>query len=152
MNSGDTQIVVISYNISREGGNNFQNICSMKNYSDTALKYYYNDFQSCIPIGIQPISNEIPEKFALYQNYPNPFNPTTKIRFSIPPVGAQYIEPVQLKIYDILGREIAALVNEELKPGTYEIEFDGTGFSSGIYFYTITINNFFYSRKMVLIK
>ena len=78
MNSGDTQTVVAGWIISRNGNNNFQNVCGVQSYSDSAMKYYYNDFQTCTPIGIQPISTEIPAVFALYQNYPNPFNPVTK--------------------------------------------------------------------------
>jgi len=95
-------------------------------------------------IGIKPISNEIPEKFSLSQNYPNPFNPTTKIRFSILLVGAQYIEPVQLIIYDILGHEVATLVNENLQPGTYEVTWDASNYSSGIYYYKFFTGDAFY--------
>jgi len=148
----DTQVIVISFSITREGNNNFQNLCSLLPLSDTALKYYFNDFQTCIPIGIQPISNEVPDRFALYQNYPNPFNPVTSIKFSIPSLLWRGAGVVLLKVYDILGREITTLVNEELKPGIYEVEFNGADLSSGIYFYTITSNNFFSSRRMVLLK
>jgi photosystem II stability/assembly factor-like uncharacterized protein len=86
--------------------------------------------------GISKNPNNIPESFSLSQNYPNPFNPATKIEFSIPlsrgvPEGQGV--SVTLKIYDILGREIATLVNERLKPGTYKVEFDGMNFSSGVY-------------------
>ena len=84
MQSGDTHIVVMSYIITRDGSNNLQNICAVQSLSDSALKYYYNDFKTCMPIGIQPISSEIPQRYELLQNYPNPFNPITKLRFSIP--------------------------------------------------------------------
>jgi len=104
------------------------------------------------PIGIKQISSEIPESFMLYQNYPNPFNPNTKIVFSIPPEGAQYIEPVQLIVYDILGREIATLVNEVLQPGTYEVEFYGSNYSSGVYYYILAVGDNKETKKMVLIK
>ena len=152
MNSNDTQIMVLSFTVTRDGGNNYQNVCTVQSMSDSALKYYYNDFQTCIPIGIQPISNEVPERFALYQNYPNPFNPTTKIHFSIPPVRAQYIEPVQLKIYDILGREIATLVNEQLQPGMYEVDWNAENYPSGVYFYILNAGNYKQTMKMVLLK
>ena len=159
MNSGDTQIVVLSFTITRDGGNNFQNVCALQSLSDSALKYYYNDFQTCIPIGIQPISSEVPDRFMLYQNYPNPFNPSTKIKFALPPSlkgegkdAPMVRQGVRVIIYDILGREISTLVNEELKPGTYEVEWLAENYPSGVYFYTITFNNFFESKRMVLLK
>jgi len=151
MNVSDTQLITLTYMIGY-GANNFQNICIVKDISDSALKYYYNDFQTCIPIGIQPISNEVPDKFMLYQNYPNPFNPSTKIRFAIPSVGQRHAFDVQLVIYDVLGREIAALVNEELNPGTYEVEWLAESYPSGVYFYTISSGNYYDSKKMLLIK
>jgi hypothetical protein len=150
MNISDTQIVTVSYMIGY-GSDNHQNICILQNNSDSALKYYYNDFKTCIPIGIQPISAEIPERFALYQNYPNPFNPSTKIRFSIP-VGTHHGAFVQVNIYDIQGREITTLVNEELKPGIYEVDWNAISYSSGIYYYELTTNNFKETKKMVMVK
>jgi len=91
---------------------------------------------------IQPISNEIPEGFSLFQNYPNPFNPETKIKFDIPSLIRRGAGVVVLKIYDILGREVATLVNEPLQPGTYEVEWDGSQFASGIYYYQLTAKPF----------
>lgn len=70
LNSGDTQIILISSMITRDGGNNFQNVCALQSLSDSALKYYYNDFKTCVPIGIEPISSEIPQRYELLQNYP----------------------------------------------------------------------------------
>ncbi len=99
------------------------------------------------PIGIQQISNEAPHEFLLMQNYPNPFNPQTVISFQL----AVY-SYTKLKIYDILGREVTTLVNEQLSPGTYEVDFDGSKFSSGIYFYTLSSASFTETKKMVLIK
>lgn len=90
------------------------------------------------PVGIKPISNEIPKSFSLYQNYPNPFNPTTKIKFDVTSNVKREMSNVKLIVYDILGREAASLVNEELKPGSYEYEWDGSGFASGVYFYRLT--------------
>jgi hypothetical protein len=103
-------------------------------------------------IGIQPISNEIPSRFYLHQNYPNPFNPITKIRFDIPTVGNGRDRSLQIKIYDILGREITTLVNEQLKPGTFEVEWDGSNYPSGVYFYKMITDEFTETKKMVLIK
>jgi hypothetical protein len=107
-------------------------------------------------IAVNPISNEVPKDFKLEQNYPNPFNPTTKIRFSIPHVGDAYMRPVQMKIYDVLGREIATLVNEQLNPGTYEIQWNATNYPSGVYYYQLTAGDasatLSMTKKMVLIK
>jgi hypothetical protein len=106
------------------------------------------------PIGIVSNHNEIPQTFALYQNYPNPFNPVTKIKFDIPSAPLSFGEGlgVRLLIYDILGREIAALVNEELKPGTYEVDWNAANYPSGIYFYRITAGEFTQTRKMILLR
>lgn len=104
-------------------------------------------------LGNQPISNEIPEKFSLSQNYPNPFNPQTKIKFELPSLTRSKSGiPVKLIIYDLLGREVATLVNEELKPGTYEADWDGSNFSSGVYFYKFVAGDFTETKKMVLMK
>ncbi|HEY3250106.1 MAG TPA: T9SS type A sorting domain-containing protein [Ignavibacteria bacterium] len=102
-------------------------------------------------VGINLINSEVPKEFKLYQNYPNPFNPLTKIKFQVP-AGAQYIEPVQLIIYDILGNEIQTLVNKNLQPGTYEITFDGKNLSSGVYFYRLNLEKYSEIRKMILVK
>lgn len=99
---------------------------------------------------IKQIENRIPDEFKLCQNYPNPFNPNTKIRFDIPP--PETIHKLYLRIYDILGREIAALVDERLGPGTYEVEWDASNFASGLYFYRIEAGSFIDVKKMVLIK
>ncbi len=88
-----------------------------------------------------------PREFALMQNYPNPFNPSTIISFQIPKSGL-----VSLKIYDVLGIEIATLLNEEKNPGKYEIDFNASYLSSGIYFYTLRAGNFISIKKMILIK
>jgi hypothetical protein len=91
--------------------------------------------------------NQRPDKFQLYQNYPNPFNPTTNIGFRIADQGF-----VTLKVYDILGNEVAVLVNEEKHHGTYEVKFDGSNLSSGSYFYQLRTNNFIQSKMLVLLK
>jgi photosystem II stability/assembly factor-like uncharacterized protein len=98
-------------------------------------------------IGITNISTEIPSSFSLYQNYPNPFNPTTNIRFDIQKTGF-----ISIKIYDMLGREIAVLVNEKLKPGTYEADWDAANYPSGVYFYKLTTEGYTDTKKMILIK
>jgi hypothetical protein len=93
-----------------------------------------------------------PKDFYLEQNYPNPFNPSTTIRFSIPSVGAYRNTPVLLKIYNVLGNEIATIVNEELPVGNYNVEYDASNLPSGIYFYTLTTNDFSETKKMTLVK
>lgn len=103
--------------------------------------------------GISRRDNKIPGYFKLYQNYPNPFNPTTKIRFDLPTftkVGQG--EFVTLKIYNVLGREFATLINEQLKPGSYIAEWDASNYPSGVYFYKLTTEDFIDSKKMALLK
>lgn len=102
-------------------------------------------------VGINPISSEIPETYSLQQNYPNPFNPSTKIKFSIPAAG-NGPRTVRVIIYDILGREVTSLVNEQLKPGRYEVEWNAANYPSGVYYYRIVTEQFFETKKMVLIK
>jgi hypothetical protein len=107
------------------------------------------------PNSIKKISTEVPSEFNLSQNYPNPFNPSTKIKFDIPDFplmkGARGMS-VRLTIYDLLGREVATLVHEPLQPGTYEVEFDGTNYPSGVYFYRLTAGNYTNTKKLVLLK
>jgi len=106
-------------------------------------------------IGINNISTEIPSSYNLYQNYPNPFNPATKIQFQIPlsrGVSAGRGVSVKLAIYDILGKEIAVLVNEFLSPGTYEIEWNASDYPSGVYFYRLVTDGFTQTNKMILVK
>ena len=92
-------------------------------------------------------NNIIPEEYMLYQSYPNPFNPSTTIKYSIP-----NSDRVNLKVYDILGREVATLVNEYKTPGTYAVEFNASRFASGVYFYQIQSGNFIETKKMILLK
>ena len=98
-------------------------------------------------VGIHQISSAVPEQFSLSQNYPNPFNPSTNLEFEISKPGF-----VSLKVFDILGKEVALLINENLLPGSYKTEFDGNNLSSGIYFYTIKAGDFTETKKMTLIR
>jgi hypothetical protein len=91
--------------------------------------------------------NTIPKEYSLSQNYPNPFNPSTKISFSVPKSGN-----VKLTVYDLLGREIRTLIQEFKHPGNYSVDFDGSEFASGIYFYRIEAADFIAVKKMVLLK
>lgn len=98
-------------------------------------------------IGIQQISNAVPQKFMLEQNYPNPFNPSTKIKFDITESGF-----TNLAIFDLTGRKVEQLFAEELKAGVYEISWNASAYTSGTYFYKLTSGDFTQTRKMVLVK
>ncbi|MBL8016660.1 MAG: T9SS type A sorting domain-containing protein [Ignavibacteria bacterium] len=99
------------------------------------------------PVGINDPSSQLPSEYRLAQNYPNPFNPTTSITFDMPAAGN-----VELKIYDILGKEVATLVNGNMNPGSHVISFDASSLASGVYIYKLTSGSFSDSKKMVLIK
>ena len=92
-------------------------------------------------------ASNIPNKFFLAQNYPNPFNPFTTIQFWLP--KQSYLS---LKIYNTLGEEVKNLIEEELDAGSYEIEFDAAGLTSGIYLYTIITKEFIQTKKMIVMK
>ena len=96
-----------------------------------------------------PVEEEasVPTNFKLFQNYPNPFNPETKIRFEL-----SSTKFVKLQVFDALGREVETLVNEEKFPGKYEIQFNGSQLSSGIYYYQLIVGDFISTKKMQLIK
>mgnify|MGYP001305566517 FL=1 len=99
------------------------------------------------PVGVQNNQSEVADSYSLSQNYPNPFNPTTNFRFSIPKE-----QNVSLKFYNSMGQEVATYVDGFLKAGVYNVEFDGSSFSSGIYFYTLKTADFVETKKMMLVK
>lgn len=94
-----------------------------------------------------PGNTNIPKTFALEQNYPNPFNPATSIKYQLPSP-----ERVSIKIFDILGKEVATLVNEDMEPGYYEVRYDASNLASGLYFYRIEAGSFTDTKKMILVK
>ncbi len=100
-------------------------------------------------IGIHQISTEIPGKFGLMQNYPNPFNPKTKIKFDVPAGKDNFVKII---VYDITGKEITTLVDENFSPGSYEVDFNGDNYSSGVYFYRMITGDFSDVKNMILIK
>ncbi|MCZ7609241.1 MAG: T9SS type A sorting domain-containing protein [Ignavibacterium sp.] len=105
------------------------------------------------PVDVEEKPEEIlPEGFALYQNYPNPFNPSTTIRYTIPLDAGSETQEVSLKVYDVLGNEIATLVNDEKESGNYTVEFNASYLSSGVYFYQLKAGDFVQTRKMLLAK
>jgi len=123
---------------------------------------YFDDLRAVkkvyVPTGVDEINENIPDKFVLFQNYPNPFNPTTIIKYAIPSNVRRETQDVRLTVYDILGREVATLVNKIQEPGTYEVEFNGSSLSSGIYFYKLEVyapgraGQFSEIKKMLLMK
>ena len=96
---------------------------------------------------VEQTDGKLPANYSLEQNYPNPFNPSTKINYSIPTS-----EFVTLKVYDVLGNEVSTLVNEVKSAGSYEVELNASGLSSGIYFYMLQTNSFVETKKMILLK
>ena len=92
-------------------------------------------------------TNEVVQQFHLEQNYPNPFNPSTKIKFQIPSSN-----DVSLKVYDVLGREVRTLVNENLQAGSYETTFDASGLASGVYFYQLHAGEFTQTKRLLLLR
>ena len=130
-------------------------------YTNVSVNQFYTAIEgtSLEPKVITSVKEEnqpVPETFLLHQNYPNPFNPTTFIKFTVPNVVdanfASNANVVSLKVYDILGNEVAVLINEKKPSGIYEIEFDAVNLSSGIYFYTLSSGNFYQTKKMLLLK
>jgi len=110
---------------------------------------YYTNI--CSLPGIKKIDENFPVTFSLLQNYPNPFNPVTSFKFQVP-----NLSNIKIDIFDMLGREVETLVNEQLRPGTYEAEWDASDYASGIYFYQLvaqgTTDKFVMTKKMTLIK
>jgi len=149
--------ILIGYEIDRSttplGG-----ITAVRTVSDEVQYFYEINFG--YPAVLVEDEQPIALNFKLEQNYPNPFNPSTKIKFTIPtpPVSSPLLKGrtkegfVTLKVYDILGNEIATLVNEELSPGEYEVESNATNLPSGIYFYQLKSGDFIQTKKMVLLK
>ncbi|MBE2227981.1 MAG: T9SS type A sorting domain-containing protein [Ignavibacteria bacterium] len=113
--------------------------------SDGAMVYTNNSGGNAI--GIEPISGSVPENYSLSQNYPNPFNPTTNIKLQIPKAGN-----VKLTVFDVTGKEVAVLVNENLSAGEYKVDFNAHGLTSGVYFYRIESAGFIDVKKMMLVK
>lgn len=99
------------------------------------------------PLNVNQISAEFPAKYYLAQNFPNPFNPVTVILYSLSQNSF-----VNLKVFDLTGKEVAELVNKKQNSGTYEVDFNGAGLSSGIYFYAFTSDNYSDTKKMILLR
>ncbi|MBK8552955.1 MAG: T9SS type A sorting domain-containing protein [Ignavibacteria bacterium] len=144
VNPGDTQTIIVAQLVAK-GANNLQSITSLKSGSSLIRNLFENNFGT-VSVSDPGIS-ELPVRYKLYQNYPNPFNPVTKIKFDLSKSGS-----VRLVIYDISGKEIFVLYNGYLTAGEKEFAFDGSGFSSGIYFYKLTAGSFSETKKIILNK
>jgi phosphatidylserine/phosphatidylglycerophosphate/cardiolipin synthase-like enzyme len=112
-----------------------------------AARYYQFGGVDSIRVGVEQVGTTVPQTYALLQNYPNPFNPTTKIEYALPAT-----QRVVLKMYDVLGREVQTLVNEQQAPGVYRVNVNAAGFASGVYFYRLEAGSFVQLRKMLLLK
>ncbi len=126
-----------------------------ENWHASATEHGTPGKQNSVFTSVQQEKNQIPEGFSLLQNYPNPFNPSTTITYTIPAseaLQATSHQLVQLKIYDILGREVATLVNEKQSPGTHVVEFIADDLTSGVYLYRLKSGGFIQNRKMILLK
>ena len=158
------------------GGTNFMQLLSLDTFKCNSFSFIdANTGYVCGDSGVvlkttnggltfvNTTSSNIPDKFSLSQNYPNPFNPNTKIKFSIAPplnlpltggdvTALAVAVGVKLIIYDVLGREIATLVNQQMQPGSYLVEWDASAYASGIYFYKLAASDFIQTKKMVLLK
>ena len=127
-----------------EAGQNFSGIS--KNGNTVVTSSFFTSY-SAISTGVNNMEESIPGKYQLYQNYPNPFNPSTVISWELPTKSH-----VLLKVYNILGKEISTLVNEEKPGGKYKIIFDARNLASGVYFYRLITNSFNETKKMILIR
>lgn len=136
-------------------GDTFESITGILFYSFSNYKLVprkNDDFFGHTQVTSVDENNGLPEVYSLSQNYPNPFNPSTKIEYTIPKLTKNNSSQVELKIYDLLGREVKTLVNKIQSPGSYEINFNANNLATGIYFYTLKAGDFYQTKKMMLIK
>lgn len=145
MQYNDTQSVIIAQ-LEARGSSHLNSITRLRELSDYVQKIYDNNFQSVLHAGSYDIQKA--NEFELHQNYPNPFNPSTTISYELPVRGF-----VKVKVYDVTGRQIADIVNEEQAAGRHELIFNGDGYASGVYFYVLEVDGFTKAVKsMCLIR
>jgi photosystem II stability/assembly factor-like uncharacterized protein len=142
LNPNDTQKVLIAQFMAR-GSNNLNSVTRLKLLSDTIRMMCDNG----AIFGVKEITSQVPAEYKLYQNYPNPFNPSTIINYQL-----AMSSEVKLVIYDVTGREVVQLVNQKQNAGSYQIEWDGSNYPSGVYFYQLKVNEYSDTKKMVLLK
>ena len=126
-------------------------IIAVVDHNDSTIFSKHN-FKIDAATEVEKFDKNIPSNYSLEQNYPNPFNPTTKIKYSIPFVETHHAITVQIKVYDLLGNEVATLVNERKQPGKYEVDFNAKKLPSGVYFYRLKVRDFIQTRKMILLR
>jgi len=150
---GEPVTIIVPYIVAR-GSSALNSIEMMRHYAQSSRLLYNSNFSNLFA-GIKQPDENIIEGFKLYENYPNPFNPSTKISYQLPVASH-----VTLKVYDVLGNEIASLVDEYKSEGKYEIEFNASNLASGIYFYQLKTDqsnvgqarNFTETKKMILMR
>ncbi len=138
---GEKQTFIFAQMIAR-GTNNLNSVTKLKQFDDSVQSFYDNDLKGWIDFSLS-----VPDKYFLHQNYPNPFNPTTNIKFEIP-----QSDFINLSVYDLNGKLIEEIVNENISAGIYEVKFSGKNLSSGIYFYRLKSSKSVLTNKMILIK
>lgn len=146
LTSGKPVNIIVAY-IVGQGADRIESITKAREIAEYTHNFYLSNFGE-FPVGADedPVS-QLPVDFRLEQNYPNPFNPSTKISWQSPVSGHQ-----TLKVYDVLGNEVATLVNEFTNAGNYKIDFNASALSSGVYFYKLQAGSFIQTKKMILIK
>lgn len=149
-NTWDTLVTKLPGAVKLKVGDKFKEVRGVFFYEFSAYKLIprkADDFVGYTPLNVKQETGVVAKSYELSQNYPNPFNPSTTIRFSVPVSGM-----VNLKIFDVLGREVKTLLNEEKTSGVYSINVDLKNLSSGIYFYRIQSGSFVDTKKMILMK
>ncbi|MCH8032514.1 MAG: T9SS type A sorting domain-containing protein [Bacteroidetes bacterium] len=137
--------IIVGYTIG-QGDSPLNSVTVGKEVSAFVQQFYQSNFDDNI-LPVEEENSLIVDEFKLFQNYPNPFNPATNIGFRIADFGF-----VSFKVYDVLGSEVATLVNDEKPAGSYEVKFSATGLPSGIYFYKLQTESFIETKKMILLK
>jgi hypothetical protein len=147
---------ILNFTIDAGGNVNILNVIKLPVLSYAPIEVYKDAIYTIIRgtiyrinkvTSVGPKNKEIPTKFMLYQNYPNPFNSSTTISYDLPERSR-----VKLSIYNLLGQEVATLVNDEQEPGRYNVKFDASDLPSGVYFYRLEAGKFIEQKKMILIK
>jgi hypothetical protein len=137
--------IIIGYTIGH-GTDAKNSVTKGKLFSQYASEFYQSNFENTL-VSVDDDKSVVPDDLKLFQNYPNPFNPSTKISWQSPVGSWQTI-----KVFDVLGRKVATLVDEYRNAGSYEVEFDAAGLASGIYYYQLRTNNYIESKKMMVVK
>ncbi len=136
--------IIVAYVVG-QGTDALNSITRTREITQYVHEEYERNFSTIV--GVNDKTDEVVNKYSLSQNYPNPFNPTSKIKYQIAKLGK-----VELKVYDILGREVITLVNEVKSPGNYEVTFNASQLASGVYFYRLTVGDFVQTKKMILLR